>query len=591
MVIEGAARGRPAALAAHLLRTDHNEQVNILDIWGTGAPDLESALLEMHAIGAGARSKRTLYHANIDPRKDEPLSPLQKRRAVAQLAKGLGFEDQPFAVVEHVKNGRQHLHVVWSRIDLETMTAIPDSHNYRKHEEVARDLEREFGHREIPRVHIRDKANEPRPGPAPKFAEYQQTARSGMTPQEAKKIVTECWRVTATGFDFRHRLEAEGFTLARGDRRDFILVDRGGEIHGLTRRVESVKAAEVRERMKDLDLDQLPDVMAARAQLRQRQKAQELEAAKEFTSAAERLRAEELLREAEAKGHHRPGLSNADREIADALWQLDKTMRGQMNGVIAGKPSAEQRQQHRAEMGARPEMDAGHVRYESRREDLADKKPVRDPAREKPQTLETPDGSPQRDQVRSAPGAIPPVMTPAAPERRPQPSVWQRVAGWVRGRSRDKQQARVRYSGASRVARPFPEASQRPSVSAEKSRTPGNSRTEPEYRPAADPVPRDQAKRPQALNHDAGPRHAVEPPVQDAAVRAQTQQQKPGPGPSKAPRVKRESHADEAMREYNNRPESVKEAERARAAADRLREDEDRGRERVFPGSDDPRYS
>ena len=140
MVVNGSARGRPGDLAAHLLRTDHNEKMNVLSISGIDAPDLETALYEMDAIGAGARTRRTLYHANIDPRADEQLTVEQQRIAVDRLAERLGLMDQPHVVVEHVKHGRHHLHVVWSRIDLDTMTAISDSHNYRKHEEVAREL-------------------------------------------------------------------------------------------------------------------------------------------------------------------------------------------------------------------------------------------------------------------------------------------------------------------------------------------------------------------------------------------------------------------------------------------------------------------
>ena len=87
--------------------------------------------------------------------------------------------------------------------------------------------------------------------------------------------------MSTTGSDFRHRLEAQGFTAARGDRRDYVLIDSAGEIHGLTRRIEYVEAAQVRERMADLDAQQLLDVATARARLRQRQKAQELEAAKD----------------------------------------------------------------------------------------------------------------------------------------------------------------------------------------------------------------------------------------------------------------------------------------------------------------------
>ena len=52
------------------------------------------------------------------------------------------------------------------------MTAIPGSHNYRKHELVATELARDFGHVPTRRALTRDKDREPRPEPAPTFAEY-----------------------------------------------------------------------------------------------------------------------------------------------------------------------------------------------------------------------------------------------------------------------------------------------------------------------------------------------------------------------------------------------------------------------------------
>ena len=620
MVIKGGARGRAAELAAHLLRTDHNESVNVLDMWGIGAPDLTTALKEMDALGVGARTKRTLYHANIDPRINEQFTEREKKIAVFRLGKELGLEGQPFVVVEHVKNGRGHLHAVWSRIDLETMTGIQDGHNYRKHEEVARGLERDFGHQHTQGAHVRQKDTVPRPDRAPTFEDYQVNERAGRTPQEAKKIVTECWKVTTTGNDFRHRLEAEGFAVARGDRRDFVLIDQAGEIHGLTRRLDKVKAAEVRERMADVNLDELPDVARARVQLRQRQKAQEIEAAKEFTSAAERLRAEELKREAEAKGRNGPKLSNADQQIADALWQLNKTMRGQMEGVIQGKPTHDERQQHRADLGARPEMDAERVRYESRSEDPADKKPAQDPTQEKKQTREATAGGQQRDQARPAHGPIQPIMTPE-PSRieKPEPSLWQRVTGWVRGTGQQRHEARERDSGGTDLPGTRPEATQRPSTEVEK-------RPEEAKRPSmalfvrifgalvdayqqaldraiAERDKTEQMKRAEALRHEAELRRQVEQHERDRASRAQPQTQPtPQPQQTKRPRTSPAASRvkpmkappaddlyDAAVRRRQNKTEAQKDAERA---ADRLRDEEERRRrerENTLGGSD-PRY-
>ena len=325
MVINGEARARPVPLAMHLQRTDTNERVSVLEIWGCASENLYDALREIHDIGKGARSERTLYHANIDWRIDEQMNDEQKNIAVRRLAEKLRMQDQPRVVVEHVKDGREHLHVVFGRIDLNTMTAIPDSHNFRKHEEIAAELEKEFGHERTRRALTRDKEKEERPPQAPKFSEYQQHGRSGLTPQEAKAIVSAAWQKTDTGREFQQALEDEGFTLARGDKRDFVLIDAAGELHGLNRRIEGAKAKDVRERMADIDADQLPDVTEARRQLHLRKLALEMEGGQEFTSATGRV---------ENDQQERPARSSFEQDAGAAVWQLRETMAIELAGVI-----------------------------------------------------------------------------------------------------------------------------------------------------------------------------------------------------------------------------------------------------------------
>lgn len=264
MVIKGGARGGPIPLATHLERTDTNERVTVRELRGVTARGLRDALQEMDTMGAAADSRRTLYHANIDTRIGEELTEAQKVIAVQRLAARLGMSDQARAVVEHLKHGREHLHVVFLRIDLDRMAAIPDSHNYRKHEEVARELEREFGHERVQGAHA-ERGGQKRPARTPSHPEMQQAERTGLTPQEAKARVTELWNRADSGKAFAAALEAEGWVLARGDKRDFVILDRAGETHSLAKRIDGARAAQVRERMADVDAASLPNVQEARA--------------------------------------------------------------------------------------------------------------------------------------------------------------------------------------------------------------------------------------------------------------------------------------------------------------------------------------
>ena len=274
MVINGGSRSGLASytgyLGWHLQRRDTNEFIQVREITGVLAMDLTAALDEMAMMGAGSRSKRPLYHANIDWKHDEHLTAGQKDRAVDRLADELGLTGQPRIVVEHMKQGREHLHVVWLRIDPETGKAISDSHNYRRHEIVARELEREFGLERVQGVHI-ERDDIKRPVRTPEAYEFAQAARTGVTPAEAKAEITGLWRQADSGRAFADALDDAGWTLAHGDKRDFVVLDAFGETHSLARRVEGVKAAEIRARMVDIDLATLPSVDEARQAIRDRQ--------------------------------------------------------------------------------------------------------------------------------------------------------------------------------------------------------------------------------------------------------------------------------------------------------------------------------
>jgi hypothetical protein len=159
MNIKGRARGGPGNLANHLQK-DENEQVWIIGIHDLMAQDIDGALMEMDALGAGLKTGKTLYHMQINPAPTDPaMTPEQIDYAVMAALKKLDLDNQPHIVVGHLKTGesgiqREHYHVVASRIDLEHNRAISDSHNYRKHEEAAREIERTLGHERVQGAHI-----------------------------------------------------------------------------------------------------------------------------------------------------------------------------------------------------------------------------------------------------------------------------------------------------------------------------------------------------------------------------------------------------------------------------------------------------
>ena len=275
MIIKGGSRGAPSQLAWHLQRLDTNEKVEILEVQSP-TPDLAEAFRDWQTLSEGTRGIKGLYHANIDPAKDYTMTRDQWQRAVEVLEKELHLEGQPRAVVMHEKLGREHLHVVWARTDIDKMTLCSDSQNYLAHERASQRLENEFGHEQVPGKHAkRDREKQPEfPRAEANQAEWQQGERTGIDPAARKDQITALKQSSDNAQAFKVALEEQGYILAKGDRRDFVIVDQTGSIHSLGRQIRDIKASELREFMKAVDRETLPTAAEAKDLQQQRQEQQ-----------------------------------------------------------------------------------------------------------------------------------------------------------------------------------------------------------------------------------------------------------------------------------------------------------------------------
>ncbi len=275
MIIKGGSRGAPSQLAWHLQRLDTNEKVEILEVQSP-TPDLAEAFRDWQTLSEGTRGVKGLYHANIDPAQGYTMTREQWQHAVEVLEKELKLEGQPRAVVMHEKLGREHLHVVWARTDIDRMVLCSDSQNYLAHERASQRLENEFGHEQVPGKHAkRDRDKQPEfPRAEANQAEWQQGERTGIDPAARKDQITALKQSSDNAQAFKVALEEQGYILAKGDRRDFVIVDQTGSIHSLGRQIRDIKASELREFMKAVDRETLPTAAEAKDLQQQRQEQQ-----------------------------------------------------------------------------------------------------------------------------------------------------------------------------------------------------------------------------------------------------------------------------------------------------------------------------
>jgi hypothetical protein len=267
VIINGNSRQNFRFFATHLMRTDQNQRVEIREMRGVFGGTLLEALREMDAVASGSRTENFMYHANLNPSEGEELTAQQWQDAVDRLERNLGLEGHARVVVEHEKDGRTHQHVIWNRIDPDTMTAASDSFNYRRHEQTAREIEEAFGLAHVDSVLVKDR-DTPRPERRPKDYETFRAQKTKIDPKEVQAELTALWQEADSGLAFKAALEEAGYILARGDRRDFVIIDQAGSDHSITRRT-GAKAAAVRDRMADVDRTGLPTVAEARALARQ----------------------------------------------------------------------------------------------------------------------------------------------------------------------------------------------------------------------------------------------------------------------------------------------------------------------------------
>ena len=286
MIINGCARGESTGavdvsptLAAHLLNAASNEHVEVIEISGVlAAADLHEALPEMDARLALNGTKYPLYHANINPHPgDRPLTPEEWMIAVDTLEAKLGFTGQPRAIVRHIKQGREHTHIVWSRIT-NVGKLIPCGNDWIKQQTVARALEEQFGLRWTHHPVFWVEGDEPRPKRRPKKSATRQGQRTGITPEMVAEQALEAWTHSDSGPGFVAAVEELGLIVARGDSRAWVLLDPAGGVHSLAR-VLGLKVKDIRARMGGLDPAMFPSVAEARLAQASRDKASDALAA------------------------------------------------------------------------------------------------------------------------------------------------------------------------------------------------------------------------------------------------------------------------------------------------------------------------
>ena len=310
MMLHGNARGGAGDLARHLMRDDENDHVYIHEVSGFMANDLHGAFHEVEALSRGTRCEKFLFSLSISPPKGANISTEGFERAVKKAEEALGLTGQPRVIVFHEKgdNRDRHAHVVWSRIDVAEMKAIPMPFDRMRMKEVSRELFIEHG-LDVPRGLINRAERNPLNYT---LDEYQHAKRVGQNAHEVKAAIQSAWAQSDNAVSLSAALQERGFRLARGDRRGFVAVDVNGEPFALAKWA-GVKTKAVRERLGPESL--LPSLDETRAAI-----AQDMTC--KMNQFQAELSAREEQRKQEAACQRRQMVERQRTERAQALEQI-----------------------------------------------------------------------------------------------------------------------------------------------------------------------------------------------------------------------------------------------------------------------------
>lgn len=312
MILKGSIRGNGSQLSRHLLNDRDNDHVEVHEIRGFVGDDLDAAFLEAEAIAKGTRCQKFLFSLSLNPPETE-IVPIDAFEAAIEMAEQqLGLDDQPRTVVFHEKEGRRHAHVVWSRIDNETMTARTLPYYKNRLMDLSQELYLENGW-DLPRGFVdrslRNPLNMSR-------EEWQQAKRTKQDPRLVKAMFKTCWETSDSARALQTALEEKGYLLARGDRRGVVAVDFRGQVYSLSR-YAGVKTKDIKERFPSRN--DLRSVDEAKSEIADRMTVQLRRYAKDVESGHRRIQPSLELRKENQIAKHREERKSL-HDTQEARW-------------------------------------------------------------------------------------------------------------------------------------------------------------------------------------------------------------------------------------------------------------------------------
>lgn len=175
--------------------------------------------------------------------------------SVLETLQILKLQDHQALIVAHNETAHPHVHVICNLVSPRDGRIKAPAYDHLSLSAWAENKEKEDG-----KIYCEERVENNR-----KRREHARDERQlAMIKHREEKLrmaekIDALYRASDSGKAFQAALEQEGFTLARGDRRGFTIVDGSGKIHSLARQLSGQRARDIKDRLADIDPDRLPD--------------------------------------------------------------------------------------------------------------------------------------------------------------------------------------------------------------------------------------------------------------------------------------------------------------------------------------------
>jgi Relaxase/Mobilisation nuclease domain len=271
-------------LAAYLMTGHPGERAELIEMRDFGpVSDLRDGFRAEHIRARdGTRADAPFFHVQLRGAHGEglKLTDAQMLEIADRCDTALGLAGQPRAASLHInrQTGDRHLHLGYSLV-----AESEDGRLYvrklglykNKLKALSRELEKDYG--------LQIVSNERQPhdrAPIADRGEIEESRRIGTDVRAIRTAILDCLEQSDGGKSFKAALEARGFMLATGDRRDcFVVVDAAGGQHALNKKLTGQTLAQMRDRLADLDRSRLPGVEQAQVMQQAKEPRQQREPA------------------------------------------------------------------------------------------------------------------------------------------------------------------------------------------------------------------------------------------------------------------------------------------------------------------------